>query len=71
MPRALSFDDHFEMIGFAADDDAERDEGAEAAAARGKRDGAGKLERAGNGQRLMLVAGRLDRPRGHRRAACR
>ena len=58
--RAFLGDD-FEMIGFAADHHAQRDEGAEAPAARGQRDRAGQLERAGDGDRLMLVAGRLDR----------
>ena len=38
-----------------------RDEGAEAAAARGERDRAGNLERARDGQRLVLVPGGLDR----------
>src|SRR6476659_7798984 len=54
-PRAFIRHD-FEMIGLAADHDAESDEGAEAAASRGERDRAGNLERAGDGQRLMLVA---------------
>ena len=63
--------DDLEMIGFAADHDAERDEGAEAAALGGERDRAGQLERAGDGDGLMLVAGRLDRRCARRRAACR
>ena len=42
-----------------------------AAAARGQRDRAGKLERAGHGDRLMPVARRLDRARARRPAACR
>jgi hypothetical protein len=50
------------MIGFAADDDPERDERAVAAAAGGERDRSGKLERAVDGQRLMGVGGRLDSP---------
>ena len=59
------------MIGLAADHHAERDEGAEAAAPRGQRDRAGQLERAGDGDRLMLVAGGLDRGARAGRAACR
>jgi hypothetical protein len=49
------------MIGLAANHDSERHESTIAAAARGKRDRSGNLERAWNGQRLMLVTRRLDR----------
>ena len=62
--RARAFVRHdLEMIGLAADHDAERDESAEAAASRGQGDRAGELQRAGHGQRLVLV------PRGFHRGA--
>ena len=61
--RAFAGDD-LEMIGLAADHHAERDEGVVAAALGGQRDRAGQFERAGDGDRLMLVAGRLDRGAG-------
>jgi hypothetical protein len=52
------------MVGLAADDHSEADEGAEAAAARRERNRTGDLEGAGNGQRLMLVPGGFDRGAG-------
>src|SRR4051794_32639932 len=45
--------DHFKMISLAANDDAERDEGAEAPASRGECDRARQLERPRHGQRFM------------------
>ena len=52
--------DDFEMKGFAANDDAERDEGVVAAARRQARSPP-ELERAGHGDRFMLMAGGVDR----------
>lgn len=49
------------MIGLAADHDTERNKSAESPAPRGERDCPRQLERARNGQSLMLVARRLDR----------
>ena len=52
------------MICFAADDDAQRDKGAEAAAFRRECNRTGKFQHAGHGDRLVAVAGRLDRGAG-------
>jgi len=56
--RAFTSDD-LEMIGFATDHHADRDEGV--IFVRRQRDRAGHFQRAGHGDGLVGVAGRLDR----------
>ena len=59
-PRAFAGDD-FEMICFAADDDAERDESVIGAALGGEADGGGDFERAGERDGVMRMTRGLDR----------
>ncbi|KQM14595.1 hypothetical protein ASE50_08655 [Sphingomonas sp. Leaf5] len=58
--RALVRHD-FEMIGFAADDDAQRDERVIDFRRIGDRDRTGYFQRTGHGHRLVFVPRRLDR----------
>ncbi len=68
--RALSFETTLEMIGLAANDDAQRDETVIASALRGHGDGARDFERAGDGDDVALVTAFPPAPPWRRRRAC-